>query len=106
MLLLLDFVVPLGFWFNMMGFVIYGHHTHVKVSGHNDRATWQGAQPFVSTTVHLTFPVRIGAMLHHITEHTAHHVDMRIPLYRLKAAQQKLEDLLPGRIVIQPFSWR
>lgn len=106
LLLLLGFVVPLFFWFNMMGFVIYGHHTHVKVSWHNDRAAWQRAQPFVSTTVHLTFPVRIGALLHHIMEHTAHHVDMSIPLYRLKAAQQKLEDLLPGRIVIQPFSWR
>jgi omega-6 fatty acid desaturase (delta-12 desaturase) len=106
LLLLLGFVTPLLFWFNMMGFVIYGHHTHVKVSWHNDRATWQRAQPFVSTTVHLTFPVRIGGMLHHIMEHTAHHVDMGIPLYRLKAAQQKLEELLPGRIVIQPFFWR
>ena len=106
LLLLLGFAVPLLFWFNMMGFVIYGHHTHVKVSWHKDRVTWQRAQPFVSTTVHLTFPVRIGALLHHIMEHTAHHVDMSIPLYRLKAAQQKLEDLLPGRIVVQPFSWR
>ncbi|MFZ4287229.1 fatty acid desaturase [Variovorax sp. HJSM1_2] len=106
LLLLLGFVVPMFFWFNMMGFVIYGHHTHVKVSWHNDRATWQRAQPFVSTTVHLTFPVQIGAMLHHIMEHTAHHVDMSIPLYKLKAAQAKLEELLPQRIVVQPFSWR
>jgi omega-6 fatty acid desaturase (delta-12 desaturase) len=105
-LLLLGFVVPLFFWFNMMGFVIYGHHTHVKVSWHDDRATWQRAQPFVSTTVHLTFPLYVGNMLHHIMEHTAHHVDMSIPLYKLKAAQAKLEELLPGRIVVQPFSWR
>ncbi len=39
-------------------------------------------------------------------EHTAHHVDMSIPLYRLKAAQAMLETMLPGRIVIQEFSWR
>ena len=106
LLLLLGFAVPMFFWFNMMGFVIYGHHTHVKVSWHNDRAVWMRAQPFVSTTVHLTFPVQIGSMLHHIMEHTAHHVDMSIPLYKLKAAQAKLEELLPGRIVVQPFSWR
>ena len=106
LLLLLGFVVPLLFWFNMMGFVIYGHHTHVRVSWHKDRAAWQRAQPFVSTTVHLTFPVCIGALLHHIMEHTAHHVDMSIPLYRLAAAQQRLEQLLPERIVIQAFSWR
>ena len=106
LLLLLGFVVPLFFWFNMMGFVIYGHHTHVKVSWHDDRAAWSKAQPFVSTTVHLTFPVQIGAMLHHIMEHTAHHVDMSIPLYKLKEAQKMLEDLLPSRIVIQRFSWK
>ncbi len=104
--LLLGFVLPLFFWFNMMGFVIYGHHTHVRVSWHQDRAAWQRAQPFVSTTVHLTFPLQMGAVLHHIMEHTAHHVDMSIPLYRLKLAQARLEELLPGRIVIQPFSLR
>nr|WP_315246564.1 fatty acid desaturase [uncultured Albidiferax sp.] len=106
LLLLLGFAVPIFFWFNMMGFVIYGHHTHVKVSWHDDRAVWLRAQPFVSTTVHLTFPVQIGALLHHIMEHTAHHVDMSIPLYKLKAAQARLEELLPGRIVVQRFSWR
>jgi hypothetical protein len=44
-------------------------------------------------------------MVHHIMEHTAHHVDMSIPLYRLKKAQAKLEEMLPGRIIVQPFSW-
>jgi omega-6 fatty acid desaturase (delta-12 desaturase) len=39
-------------------------------------------------------------------EHTAHHVDMGIPLYRLRQAQHLLEARLPGRIVIQAFSWR
>lgn len=106
LLLMLGFAVPIFFWFNMMGFVIYGHHTHVKVSWHDDRAVWLRAQPFVSTTVHLTFPLQIGALVHHIMEHTAHHVDMSIPLYKLKAAQAKLEELLPGRIVVQQFSWR
>jgi fatty acid desaturase len=56
--------------------------------------------------VHLTFGRYWGALLHHIMEHTAHHVDMSVPLYRLKQAQKKLETMLPGRIVIQRFSWR
>jgi omega-6 fatty acid desaturase (delta-12 desaturase) len=60
----------------------------------------------VSTTVHLTFNFKIGALMHHIMEHTAHHLDMSIPLYKLKQAQSKLEELLPERIVIQPFSWK
>ena len=48
----------------------------------------------------------IGSLLHHIMEHTAHHVDMSIPLYRLKGAQRLLEEALPARITVQRFSWR
>ncbi|KAF1048234.1 fatty acid desaturase [Xylophilus sp.] len=104
--LLAGFVVPLLFWFHLMGFVIYGHHTHVRVRWHDDRTAWQRAQPFVSTTVHLTFPLKIGALIHNVMEHTAHHVDMGIPLYRLQEAQKVLEHLLPGRIIVQRFSWK
>lgn len=106
LLLAMGAVVPFTFWCAMIGFVVYVHHTHPRVSWHDDRAAWQRAQPFVSTTVHLTFPLRIGALMHHIMEHTAHHVDMSIPLYRLEQAQGKLEEMLPGRIIVQRFSWR
>ena len=103
---LAGFVLPLFAWFNLMGFVIYGHHTHVRVPWHDDRSAWQRAQPFMTATVHLTFAFKIGALLHHIMEHTAHDVDMSIPFYRLPAAQAMLEELLPGRIVVQRFSWQ
>jgi omega-6 fatty acid desaturase (delta-12 desaturase) len=98
-------LIPFLFWCAMIGFVVYVHHTHVRVSWHDDRAAWSKAQPFVSTTVHLTFPFKMGALMHHIMEHTAHHVDMSIPLYKLKQAQNKLETMLPQRIIVQPFSW-
>ena len=104
--LLAGLVLPFLSWNAMIGFVVYAHHTHVKVSWHDDKTAWNQAQPFVSTTVHMTFRLRLGAVLHHIMEHTAHHVDMSIPLYRLKQAQATLEHLLPGRIIVQPFSWR
>jgi omega-6 fatty acid desaturase (delta-12 desaturase) len=104
-LLLFGFVVPFLFWCTMIGFVVYVHHMHVRVAWHEDRTEWSQSQPFVSTTVHLTFPWRIGALLHHIMEHTAHHVDMSIPLYDLKDAQKMLETMLPQRIIVQPFSW-
>ena len=99
------FGAPFFFWCSMIGFVVYVHHTHVRVSWFDDRSAWARAQPFISTTVHLTFPMRFGAVMHHIMEHTAHHLDMSIPLYRLCEAQSLLETLLPQRIVVQPFSW-
>lgn len=106
----MGFVVPFLFWNGMIGFVIYVQHTHSAISWYRDKATWSSAQPFVTTTVHLHFCSRLGidwsALMHHILEHTAHHVDMGIPLYRLKQAQKILEAALPGHIVIQRFSWR
>ncbi len=100
------FVVPFIFWSAMIGFVVYVHHTHTAVQWHEDKSAWSASDPFVSTTVHLSFPMQLGALMHHIMEHTAHHVDMSIPLYKLKQAQQLLESALPGRIIIQRFSWR
>ena len=105
-ILLCGVAVPFLFWCAMIGFVVYVHHTHAAVAWHDDRRAWSAAQPFVSTTVHLTFPAAVGSLMHHIMEHTAHHVDMGIPLYRLREAQARLEHMLPGRIVIQRFSWR
>jgi omega-6 fatty acid desaturase (delta-12 desaturase) len=108
--LLCGFVVPFLVWNGMIGFVVYVHHTHTSIAWHEDKATWSAAQPFVSTTVHLHFTPRLGvdagSLLHHIMEHTAHHVDMGVPLYRLKRAQRILEEKMPGRIVVQRFSWR
>jgi acyl-lipid omega-6 desaturase (Delta-12 desaturase) len=98
--------LPLAVWFGMIGFVVYVHHTHREVAWHTDRGAWARAQPFVSTTVHLRFRAGIGALLHHIMEHTAHHVDMSIPFYDLTRAQERLETMLPGRIIVQRFSFR
>ena len=105
-LLTVGFLLPFLVWNGFMGFVVYVHHTHTRVAWYEDKRRWSAAQPFVTTTVHLTFRSAMGAALHHIMEHTAHHVDMSVPLYRLKAAQRLLEERLRGHIVVQPFSWR
>ena len=105
LLLGFGFLVPFLLWNALIGFVVYVHHTHTAVQWHDDKAEWAKSAPFVSTTVHLTFPLGFGRVLHNIMDHTAHHVDMSIPLYRLPGAQQLLEDTLPGRIIVQGFSW-
>ena len=109
LLLAAGFALPWLVWNALIGFVVYVHHTHPEIAWHADKAEWSAAQPFVTTTVHLRLRpwrgVDLGWLLHHIFEHTAHHVDMSVPLYRLKAAQRILEERLPGSIVIQDFSW-
>ena len=99
------FLLPLLVWNALIGFVVYVHHTHTSVSWYDNKKDWSAASPFVSTTVHLKFSAGMGAALHHIMEHTAHHVDMGVPLYRLKRAQALLEETMPGAIIIQHFSW-
>jgi omega-6 fatty acid desaturase (delta-12 desaturase) len=105
-LVLAGFALPWLAWNALIGFIVYVHHTHTGVAWFQDKPSWAASMPFVSTTVHLTFRSPAGGLLHHITEHTAHHVDMGIPLYRLRAAQKVLETLLNRHIVVQPFSWR
>jgi len=105
-LVVVGFALPFLVWNGFIGFVVYVHHTHEDVSWYEDKPSWAAAQPFVSTTVHLSFRAGVGSVLHHIMEHTAHHVDMGVPLYRLKEAQRLLEQKLPGQIIVQPFSWR
>ncbi|MBY4895715.1 fatty acid desaturase [Cupriavidus sp. AU9028] len=106
LMLLAGFALPFLVWNAAVGFVLYVHHTHAEVAWYASKAMWARAQPIVSTTVHLRFRHGVGTLLHHIMEHTAHHVDMSVPLYRLKRAQAMLEHALPGRIVVQNFSWR
>ena len=105
-LVVAGFAVPFLVWNGLIGFAVYVHHTHPGVAWYEDKKAWATAQPFVSTTVHLTFRSAMGRVLHNIMEHTAHHVDMSVPLYRLPAAQALLERELAGHIVVQRFSWR
>ncbi len=100
------FIVPTAFWNAMIGFVVYVHHTHPAIAWYDKKSEWIRAQPFISTTVHLKFDYYLGSLLHHIMEHTAHHVDMGVPLYHLKEAQSRLEEQMPNRIIVQKFSWR
>jgi omega-6 fatty acid desaturase (delta-12 desaturase) len=100
------FLVPFLVWNGLIGFIVYVHHTNVDVDWYEDEQAWADAKAHVTTTVHLTFRSAFGTVIHHILEHTAHHVDMRIPLYRLRGAQAMLERKLAGHIVVQPFSWK
>jgi omega-6 fatty acid desaturase (delta-12 desaturase) len=94
------FALPFFVWTSLMGSVIYFHHTHPDLAWYDDPDEWEAARNDASTTVLITLPFRTGAVLHHIMEHPAHHLDVRIPLYRLEAAQRHL-DAQPTHILRQ-----
>jgi omega-6 fatty acid desaturase (delta-12 desaturase) len=99
-------VLPFLVWNWLMGFIIYNHHTAASVRFFNKRAQWRFYEGQVKGTVHLVFPNPIGMLLNGIMEHTAHHIDVNIPFYRLGAAQRFLEARMPDDLIVEKWSVR
>jgi omega-6 fatty acid desaturase (delta-12 desaturase) len=103
-LLAVALVWPLLVWSAIMGAVIYLHHTHPQVRWYADDVRWEADRDGVSSTVHVTFPGRVGWLLNNIMAHPAHHLDVRIPLYNLTPAHGALA-AQNAPVFEQPFSW-
>jgi omega-6 fatty acid desaturase (delta-12 desaturase) len=96
LLVLTGFVVPFVVWNWVMGAVIYFHHTNPLLPWYNDIDRWEAARDTGRNTIHVEFRSKLGWLLNNIMEHPAHHLDVRIPLYHLEAAQRTLvEPSLP-----------
>ena len=105
LLLLLGCVLPFALWNLVMGTVIYFHHTHPQVTWFDDAELWEANRETCSSTVQITFPFGLGALLNHIMQHPSHHLEVRVPLYRLNEAQAVLAAQHSATIV-QPFGLR
>jgi len=97
-------VLPLLVWKHLMGFVIYVHHTEPDVAWYDDGAAWAASLPYLGATLHLQAPL-LDALLHRILQHPAHHLDMTIPFYRLRAAQLRLKALAPQHVQVRRLTW-
>jgi omega-6 fatty acid desaturase (delta-12 desaturase) len=93
LLVLIGFVVPQFAWNWLIGFIILQQHTHPRVAWYSERDL-PGPSFFemqVRATPHLIFPAPFRFLLRNVMEHTAHHADPSVPLYRLSDAQHSLE---------------
>lgn len=109
-LLLWALVVPYAVTAWLLGFLTYLHHTHPRIPWFRDEAEWSFHRGQVLGTAHVRFGGPIDGAIHNIMEHTAHHVDPRIPLYRLARAQDDLEvrfsdDVVGHRFTIRSFAY-
>lgn len=90
----------------LMAFATFQHHTHPRVIWYSDEAEWSFFRSQVEGTVHVVFPRWIELLLHNIMEHTAHHIDTRVPLYHLANAQQAVEAAFgEERVITERFSF-
>ena len=94
-------VVPFLVWNWVMGFVVYLHHTHPDIVWYADKGAWLKAQGILQGTIRYRVRPWWNLLLHNIMEHAAHHLDPRIPLYRLKSAQAALARLVPDTPVVE-----
>jgi len=105
-LLVFGFAVPFFVWNCLMGFVIYVQHTHPRVAWYDRRDEWSANAGYATTTVHVKLMRPLDGLIHYILEHGAHHVNMGVPLYRLKEAQARLSATLDERLRSEVFTWR
>ena len=102
----LGVVVPFLAFNWLIGFATFQHHTHPRVIWYADADEWNFFRSQVQGTVHIVFPRWIETLLHNIMEHTAHHVDTKVPLYHLTSAQAAIEAAFGEENVIsEPFSF-
>ena len=98
------FVAPFLVWNMLMGATTYMQHTHRRAPWFAAPAEWRRLAGQEEVAVHLVVPRWYGAISHHIMDHPAHHVHPKIPLYRVAAAQRRLNELLGERAVVQRFT--
>jgi len=88
-----------------MGFTVYVQHTHPLVSWfrtkHDEDQAGIGQHQL---SVQLVFPKGFGLISNNIMEHSAHHVNTKIPLYNLAKAQRHLNELIGLAAVMERFT--
>jgi acyl-lipid omega-6 desaturase (Delta-12 desaturase) len=54
----------------------------------------------------VVFPRLVDLLLNRIMNHTAHHVDVKISMFKLPAAQQAIEEMFPTQVPVAQWSWK
>lgn len=94
-------VVPWLVFTWVIAAVTYLHHTHPTRRFFASRAEWDPVSGHVtgSTVVHVPRP--LSWLFHDIFVHTPHHLDQRIPYYRLRRAWEGLRTATAGLDVLE-----
>jgi len=102
--LLLGFAVPIFVFHWLFGLVTLVQHTHPRSRWFATRAEWSFYEGQVANTVHVVFPKLVNLILHNSLVHGAHHVDAKLPLYRLSGSQARLERAFRDDTIVERWS--
>ena len=95
-------VLPFLVFNHVIAFVIYLHHTHPQVPFFLDRTAWSPTIGQLACSTVIRSNRVVETLTLNILIHAPHHVDTRIPFYRLKQAY----DDLGGPYGAQVFEYR
>jgi acyl-lipid omega-6 desaturase (Delta-12 desaturase) len=104
-MLLTVIVLPFLVWNWGMAFAIFQHHNHPRAVWYAAREEWDFFAGQVESTVHAQMPRWLDCISAFIMQHTAHHVNRRIPLYRLSESQRHLECAYADHVIVEPWSF-
>ncbi|MBA3315210.1 MAG: fatty acid desaturase [Planctomycetota bacterium] len=96
-------MLPFMIWNWVMAYATFQHHTHPQVPWYDREEDWSAFRGQVKSGVHVRLPRFFEVALHNIMDHTAHHVDPKIPLYNLPKQQRVLEAAYPDDILVQAW---
>lgn len=102
--MLLGLVAPYLCWTWFVGLIDLVHHTHPRSICFADASEWDYYDATVKSTVHVILPFGLHWLANNILEHNAHHVDPRVPLHNLPAAQGRLEAAYPEDVHTERLS--
>ena len=98
-------VIPFVVFNYFIALFIFLHHTHPDVPFFDNRAEWSNTigQVYCSIVVRCSWLSEL--LIHNIMIHVPHHVDPRIPFYRLKRAYRELQPHYGAYIHEYRFRW-
>jgi acyl-lipid omega-6 desaturase (Delta-12 desaturase) len=99
-------LVPFAVFTWYIAFFIYLHHTHPDVAFYDDRKEWSALDGQLRSSITIRSSRPWEALTHNILVHTPHHVDTRIPFYRLRQASTDLAGPYGGDVTTYRFRWR
>lgn len=102
--LLFALLLPFIVWNYVMTFITIQNHTHPSIKWFDNKEEWSFYKAQVAGTVHTVLPAWLDFTFARVFHHTAHHVDQKIPVYRLAESQQSLEKNYDEDVKIVLFS--
>jgi omega-6 fatty acid desaturase (delta-12 desaturase) len=99
--LLTALCLPFSLWIWWYVSVTLLHHTHPQVAWFDKKHEWYFFKSQIESSVHIETKNIVRILLNNVFEHTAHHADIRIPLYKLRDSQKALKGGFPKAIRAQ-----